>query len=229
MPYGKVMIFQPITLHGAILHRIRTQEVQARAQKQYGSITKDSPWMSDLGRRLNQLLDENASSRSKFGKLTLLADEIASAVAPHAGCRDNCAACCHISVAISDHEAASIGAKVGLVPHRPPPNQEGEDLAKRYFRLPCPFVQDGRCSIYAHRPIACRLHFTLDKDAYFCQTTLEPDQSSVPNVDLTLFWHAYAMLSIQLDTRFGDIRQFFPSGLAARSTRKELQNDTDDD
>ncbi|HRQ48109.1 MAG TPA: hypothetical protein PK725_14235, partial [Rhodocyclaceae bacterium] len=76
----------------------------------------------------------------------------------------------------------------------------------------CPFMHDRQCSIYEHRPIACRLHFTLDADAYFCQTTLDPADSAVPNVDLSEFWFAYAYLGIQLGSTIGDIRQFFPAG-----------------
>jgi len=212
-----------IALSGQLLHRFRLNGVRAQAAHQYDRIVTGTRWMRSLGDRLTRLMNTNASARSKFAQLEQISDEIAAAIAPHAGCKAGCSACCHISVALSDHEARRIGERIGMTPATPPSGQDEADLDRLYFRSPCPFVQDGRCSIYEHRPIACRLHFTLDVDAYFCQTELDPADSAVPNVDLSEFWFAYAFLGIQLGSTVGDIRQFFPSGLKARGTRKENQ------
>lgn len=38
------------------------------------------------------------------------------------------------------------------------PREQWEDASRRYFqaRIPCPFLEDGACSIYAERPSPCR-------------------------------------------------------------------------
>lgn len=206
------MATQKIVLSGQILHRFRLNRVRDRAQRQYDAIVTASPWMAHLRSKLERTMNANASARSKLGQLERIADEIAAAIAPHSSCEKGCSACCNISVALSEHEAQRLGERIGIRPASPPPGQDQADFERLYFRSACPFMHDRQCSIYEHRPIACRLHFTLDADAYFCQTTLDPADSAVPNVDLSEFWFAYAYLGIQLGSTIGDIRQFFPAG-----------------
>jgi Fe-S-cluster containining protein len=209
---------QRIVLYGQILHRFRMNVVQDQAQRQYGAIVAQTPWMANLGDKLSRVMNANASARSKLGQLERIADEIAAAISPHSGCKRGCSACCNISVALSEHEAQRLGERIGIRPTPPPPEQEQAALERLYFRSPCPFMHDRLCSIYEHRPIACRLHFSLDVDAYFCQTTLDPADSAVPSVDLSEFWFAYAYLGIQLGSSIGDIRQFFPAGTTPLAT-----------
>jgi len=202
-----------ITLHGRLQHRFRLNQVGQRAEAAYGSIIGSSPWMAQLGLRLNALMNENASIRSRFAKLNTMASEIATAISPHAACAPQCAQCCHISVALSALEAQRIASAYGLSITPAPGDQDEAVLQRTYFGEPCPFVHDNQCSIYEHRPLACRLHFSLDADAYFCQTDIAPEDSAVPNVDMRAFWLTYAVLSMNAGSTIGDIRQFFPNGL----------------
>ena len=39
--------------------------------------------------------------------------------------------------------------------------EKGAAFPYRDASLPCPFLKDGRCSIYEHRPLACRAHYAL--------------------------------------------------------------------
>ena len=50
-------------------------------------------------------------------------------------------------------------------------NDEGNDPINRAYyalRLPCIFLEDGACSIYEHRPAACR-EYLVTSPAELCQ------------------------------------------------------------
>lgn len=49
------------------------------------------------------------------------------------------------------------------------------DLAHRYFdqRIDCPFLEDERCSIYLHRPLACREYLVTSPSHHCDQPTSE--------------------------------------------------------
>lgn len=206
----------PIFLHGSLLHRFRLHTVPDRANSRFREIATASPWIKTLPQRIKALMAENASRRSKLGKLLKLAEEISMAAKPHLACDRGCAHCCSITVALSSDEASLIGNRIGVSPEQVPDGQEETILADSFFGIPCPFLENGECSIYETRPAACRLHCTLDDDSYFCSTEIAPEDSAVPSLDMTPFWLAYAALSLDADARLGDIRQFFPAGKASR-------------
>jgi len=41
----------------------------------------------------------------------------------------------------------------------------GDQNAHWRAHVPCPFLSDGLCSIYDYRPVACRQHFSFDREA----------------------------------------------------------------
>lgn len=203
-----------VVLHGRLLHRWRLHHVGAEADKRFEGILRDWPAFTRLPERIRRIADQSASLRSRFGKLLELADEIGSAVAPHSGCAKGCSACCNIAVSLSSVEAERIGHAIGVKPAELPVRRrvDLEDVQGRHFGHACPFLKNSECSIYADRPVACRLHFTLDRDGYFCQTSIKPEESVVPNVDLSAYWMAYGLLSASQKGVMGDIREFFPGG-----------------
>ena len=71
--------------------------------------------------------------------------QIYSAV-PDAGCRGLCAESC-AAVPLLAAEQALLSAATG---RELPPILAAEDLS-------CPLLRDGRCSVYADRPLVCRL------------------------------------------------------------------------
>ena len=79
--------------------------------------------------------------------------------------------------------------------------------AARQFGEACPFLVDGSCSIYAHRPMACRTHLNLDDDDLLCR--LVPGiKVPVPYADATQLKAFY--LAAQPNAELADIREFFP-------------------
>jgi len=102
-------------------------------------------------------------------------------------CRAGCAHCCHQAVgvtapevfAIHDHLRAThtpdeLAAVVRRI-HEADDRTRGMAPAQRLSpELPCPFLEEARCTIYEVRPLSCRGTNSLDAAA--CERTLrEPD------------------------------------------------------
>ena len=136
---------------------------------------------------------------------------LGQAVAPVVACRTACSACCHAPVILLASEAAVIGAEIGIPPevvpmemrNAEPPTWRGKGHA-------CLFLRDDKCSIYEWRPMACRLLYNLDRDAYLCQHNEE--RNVVPYIDTSEF-QAQVVTSLGVrstDEYYAELRQFFP-------------------
>jgi Fe-S-cluster containining protein len=128
-----------------------------------------------------------------------LADEVWASVRADAepagqrseiACGAGCAACCHQLVTVAPVEAAAIAL---FVAQRFTPEQR-KDVAERIstldaatrgktaiertrLRLPCAFLEGGRCSIYEARPLRCRA--VHSRDAGHCGWALvNPDAAT---------------------------------------------------
>jgi len=129
--------------------------------------------------------------------------QISDAVAPFVACKAGCTSCCHYKVSVFPLEARLIEAWTG---HRrlptPAPVQE-------FHGQPCPFLKSGRCSIYAHRPMACRQHFALTATAHWCAPE-RFELETFPLVQFSSAAEAFAYI-IRQDGRGAplDMRQWF--------------------
>ena len=93
-------------------------------------------------------------------------------------CRAGCAHCCSTAVDVQAHEVffAAEHIQVNFSPadlagvvertsvHRAQRLGLGTD-ERTQLKIPCPLLRDGRCSIYAGRPEACRAHHSNDAPA----------------------------------------------------------------
>lgn len=153
-----------------------------------------------------------------------------SVLAKEAPCRRGCAHCCHMAVHITSIEADLLAAASGRTwtqPANAPTVQrllEQADSAdtlaswqqadERVAGTPCPFLDGHECSVYEHRPFACRTHLSLADDDELCRL-IEGVEVPVPRVDTRLMVGYF--LSGQPAAVLADIRAFFaPASTQAR-------------
>jgi len=165
--------------------------------------------------------------------LRQMATRWAAAVEPHAACKPGCSACCHQTVMVTEAEAKLIARETGAA-YRHPVQWRGVGQEDRlaFEAKPCTFLAaDGRCSIYEHRPMACRLLFNLDRDALLCQI-VPGSPMHVPYANSGAIDMAYLEAHIDMGAEFrrfqaggsldeaarslrwADLREFFPDGLS---------------
>jgi len=93
-----------------------------------------------------------------FAAYTTLLEKVDRRIAqvPPCACPAGCDRCCRVSFTLFPVEAFHLrGAYLRLPP------AVAERVARRALAVPagdCPFLLDGRCAVYASRPVLCRLH-----------------------------------------------------------------------
>jgi Fe-S-cluster containining protein len=80
--------------------------------------------------------------------------------------------------------------------------------------VPCPFLVGDACSIYRHRPLACRRQISLANDSSPCRLQ-EQEDTDVPYLDRFDAKVAY-VLAMGSHTAYADLREWF----AARPSPK---------
>jgi Fe-S-cluster containining protein len=98
-------------------------------------------------------------------------------------CRAGCSHCCHQAVGVSAPEVFAIYAELSKTRaprelevvieriRRADDETRGMSSSERWSpEHPCPFLENGSCSIYEVRPLACRAKNSLDAKA--CETSL---------------------------------------------------------
>lgn len=92
-------------------------------------------------------------------------------------CKEGCAYCCHLYVQVTPLEAVRIarsilarGAEAAAIAREHVAaaykRTAGKDaLDRNLLAVPCPLLQDGRCSVYGERPFVCRGANSADDDA----------------------------------------------------------------
>lgn len=174
----------------------------ARAARIGGRLKK----RSDIQQRVAILQRSRIAPKALLRALYQLADDVAEIVAEDTACKKGCAHCCHIPVAMVQEEANALGRAIGRVPVRLDASQIPAAQGFGYHK-PCPFLKENRCSVYEHRPLSCRIHFSLDSDDLLCR--LLPEKTvPVPLLDMSALQLLYAR--VMWKDKLGDIRDFFP-------------------
>ena len=212
---------KPVTF---VPHGLTSPEVQARiaslddtAQATVERINKAVPesMMLDAQKRVNAIIKSHRNLETKLTAFYAVVDEVMKPIASECACRKGCSHCCHITVLITEHEAAYIGKRIGRKPAKPKTvwrNPEYNPVDWGYHN-PCTFLVDGACSIYAHRPLPCRTQYNADVDSLLCELT-PPESKPVRYVDNRKWDNAWLkiVLSVHHDRApvVADIREFFP-------------------
>jgi len=148
------------------------------------------------------------SKRAKLKRIYLAMDQIAKVREPFVACGKGCSDCCKMNISISRIEARAISSAAGrpfadLTESRRHPDAE-------FVGVPCPFLVDDACSIYEHRPIACRKHASFHSSSEWCK----PDmlfETTVPMLDFGGVDKAFLETSTDGNQLIvADVRDFFP-------------------
>lgn len=165
------------------------------------------------------------TNKQRLTRLFKVADQVITAVGQDAACKNGCSHCCYQAVAMNTEEAKRIAQSTGLTMTLPAGHELDLFTAReKYTGKPCPFLKEGRCSIYCVRPMACRLHFNLSDEPDLCDIIGRPGEP-VPSPDLS----PLVQLQVQaLDgVLWADVRTFFPQLSAnANANAKAHQNAT---
>lgn len=132
--------------------------------------------------------------------------EAAKGIAP---CSAGCSHCCNMATFITVREAAELAKASGRKVHAPDVF-DAPDAIERFEGIPCSFLKDNRCSVYHARPMACRVHVSVDRDNLLCKI-IPGAEIRTPTIDIERF--TLLALMTYRDPRsvsFADIRQFFP-------------------
>lgn len=138
-------------------------------------------------RNPRDLLGVLATAQKHFDRAYDAAPEAARArVACHAGCDT----CCHGLVGVTAHEVLITAqfiqtraspAELEAIIDRTSAQREafaGRGIEERTaLKRPCALLRDGRCSVYAARPEACRSHHSTDAAA--CRINLERGREEI--------------------------------------------------
>lgn len=143
-----------------------------------------------------------------------LRDMVAPIMSAISCCSKGCGHCCKMAVTITSGEAQRIGARIGVVPKNPPPEFDQARVIEKYMGTVCPFLKNNVCSIYEHRPEACRTHFNISAYPIICDVINHPGHD-IPSLDVQELWLAESAVAALSGEYPADIRDFFPDGLSS--------------
>jgi uncharacterized protein len=192
------------------------QQTQAYADKQldafFDSVTPElKTHVTSLPKRITQI---SARPVIRLKEVLNTADQIFDQAGKYAACARGCGHCCHVSVPITQFEARYMGENLGIKPVELKQSVKHK-LTDYGSHTPCPFLKQGECSIYEHRPLTCRMHMNFDVDNYWClHENWQKPEAEIPRPTIQPLIDAYHMTIANVAPIMADIRDFFPQGRA---------------
>lgn len=193
-----------------------SDDLHESAARRYKCILDAHPELLDIPGRAERILSENTRFSTKSVRLYQLADKMRSMLEHFVVCGVGCSYCCHMPTMIYQHEADMMAAAGNCnakeLGYRPAPLALRSAMA--FNGQPCSFLADGRCSIYEHRPLICRLHNSLNDNPHDCLVTTGGKRKSIyaVNPDYVEMPYHRAVLKWKPREPWGAIQEFFPLG-----------------
>jgi Fe-S-cluster containining protein len=200
----------------ADLERIRAAENDPARHEHAVRVTQQINQRLDTA-GMSLLANQAKAAKSPKAKVILLqqmADKMGEASKGLVPCRKGCSHCCHMATMIHLDEAKAIAAATGAKMVTPKAFnvdlQYVDKIRARYDGVACRFLVNNACSIYAQRPLACRLHVIVDIDNLLCE--IVPGQKiRLPMIDTReADWAISMAWGGPLEMKYADIREFFP-------------------
>ena len=129
-----------------------------------------------------------------------------------AACRSGCSFCCHIFTTVTAPEALLISREIkenrssdeiaNIVERCKP--LIGKNLDQRFgAKLPCPLLENDRCSVYAVRPTVCRKYASVS--AADCEAAFNGDGREIPFLIKSMQIGSYASLALHAALQASDL------------------------
>lgn len=193
-----------------------SNDSHAGAERRQQLILNAHPEVLDIPSRAERILNENSRFPIKSVRFYQLADEMKAMLEPFVVCGPGCSYCCHMPTMIYQHEADAMAAAAKCTARRLKYRLMPVALsAARVFRgHPCPFLVEGHCSIYDHRPLICRLHNSLNDDPHDCVIEMGANSKPVHSADPDFVEMPYhrAVQKWRPREPWAVIQEFFPQG-----------------
>lgn len=185
-----------------------TKEEATRQAQANLEIIKTVQAVEDNAVEFLRALREDTLPRAKMNRLKKAADKLNTAVMPYSACKSGCSYCCNISAVITQTEADQLAAASGRKALKLAGRADMDESQKKWYKVPCPFLKAGKCSVYDDRPLVCRMLLVISDSPYFCNTDIPSAESHVTSINLTQLQEGYVMSYI--NEAWADIRDFFP-------------------
>lgn len=166
----------------------------------------------DLPRKVAAM---NARPMLRIIPILEVASQFSDAVTPYVACKRGCNHCCHIQVAITRTEAQLLGSRIGVQPSAmKTPRLRPQDSYS--YQTPCTFLENGECSIYDSRPLACRKHASFEANEEPCRLTDQAGNHLNAKIAIPNFPGIVDAFNVVMKlvgkTDYADIRDYFPNG-----------------
>lgn len=174
------------------------------------------PWIAErpLKRRLETVVKEEVDGTAGRARIRQIATEVNEAIAPVAACRRGCNHCCHQGLMVFEHEAMALAEASGrqMVRQSWRPQQQVDIDLDSVSGTPCPFLIDGSCSVYEHRPLFCRLRHSLNEDPDDCAVDSKTGGEFATYATEEMFIDPYVRLSLRMNGAepLASIHRYFP-------------------
>jgi uncharacterized protein len=184
-------------------------EIEAAKARRTSFVESMPAALIELEEALPKILTKTpGSKKSKLKRIYVAIDQISKIREPFVACSKGCADCCKMNISISRLEAQAISDATGKTFVNLSNSISHED--PKFIGVPCPFLNEDSCSIYEHRPLACRTHSSFHTSAEWCKPDALLLERSVPMLGWSGIETAFIETSIDKNQFvIADIRDFF--------------------
>jgi Fe-S-cluster containining protein len=200
-------------LSNDVRNYLPTAEANAQKNLAKAELVNGKAIFETLAQTTNSHLG-SAPFHQKLRRMRHLAAEFSDEFTPDSACKNGCSHCCNKGALVPKSEAKLMALCIDtpLVKQVATFRSSGSIETTPHLGTPCTFLVGGRCSIYEHRPLVCRMQINMDSDERLCK--LVPNvQVPAPLLNSVNFQMFHADLIAK--NNLVDIRNWFPNGLAS--------------
>lgn len=197
-------------------NRLRHVRIDMSLTEKLAALASRVPWIApeSLKKCVERVAREEPDPVKARARIIRIATEVTEALAPAAACRQRCSHCCHQGLPVHEHEAVLLARVSGREMVRQPWRraQEVDVDIDSSIGKPCPFLVDHACSVYEHRPLACRIRHSLSEDPDDCSLD-GPTKGEFPALALeAAFIDTYVEVGCRTGSvePVGSIHRYFP-------------------